>query len=288
MSKRLIMISIVGIVLVGGAYGYINWYKPSQAPAPPPPRPAQQVATPRPPQPPRPAAPAQVQPKPADPAVAPSATGTMEEQPEAPNPGATQAPAPLPPKVTPPDVTTAESPKPAMPPAQLEQPAPKPMAKAPEPTVTVERPYRVQVASLVVEQNALSLKEKLEKLGYSTSILRTTAPITRHRVYAGEFRNRDEAEETARKLGVDGFPANVVVTEQREFALEVGWSFNLDEAIDLAYNLQQKQYRSRIVSQAGPTPVHVVRVGAYEDRSEAVRTSEALRAKGFSPLIVRD
>lgn len=295
MSKRLILISIVGIVLVGGAYGYVNYYRPSQTPAPPPPRPAQQVATPRPPRPQIPATPPQVDPRPVEPLVSSSAPGTTGEQPESPKPVATGTPAPLklegpqtPPKVTQPDVASPERPKPASPRAQEEQPDPTVMARAAEPTVKPERPYRVQVASLVVEQNALSLKERLEKLGYSPTILKTTAPITRHRVYAGEFRDRDEAEETARKLGVDGFPTNMVVTGQREFALEVGWSFNLDEALDLARSLQQKQYRSKIVSQAGPTPVHVVRVGAYEDRSDAVQTSEALKGKGFSPLIVRD
>lgn len=295
MSKRLILISIVGIVLVGGAYGYLNYYKPSQTPAPPPPRPAQRVATPRPPQPQRPATPPQVQPEPVDPLVSPSVPGTTGEQPESPKPVVTETPAPLklegpqaPPKVTQPDVASPESPEPASPRAQEKQPEPTLMARATEPTVKPERPYRVQVASLVVEQNAISLKERLEKLGYTPTILRTTAPITRHRVYAGEFRNRDEAKETARRLGVDGFPTNMVVTGEREFALEVGWSFNLDGALDLARSLQQKQYRSKIVSQVGPTPVHVVRVGAYEDRSDAVRTSEALKAKGFSPLIVRD
>lgn len=309
MSKRLILISIVGIVLIGGAYWYTNWYKqPSPAPAPPP---ARQVARPRPPQPPTPATRPQVQPRPAKPPVAStSATGTPGEQAVAPptpsketvpavtppeRPVAAQRPAPLkvegpqaPSKVTKPTVAPRESPKPASPPAKMERPTPKEMARATEPAVKPEMQYSVQVASLVVERNAISLKQQLEKLGYSPTIEKTTAPITRHRVYAGEFSSRDEAEEIARKLGVDGFPSNMVETGQTRFALEVGWSFHLNEALDLARNLQKHNYTSKIVSKVSPTPVHVVRVGEYENRSEAARASENLKTKGFAPLVVRN
>lgn len=286
MSKRLIVISVAGLVLIGGAYGYINWYKqPSQTPPPPRPRPVRQVAKPRPPQPPTAAKRLQVKPKAARLPVASSATGPTQKQ----------LPAPLkvegpkaPSRVAKPVVTPRKSPKPASPRAQVEQPTPKRLARATEPTAKAEKRYSVQIASLVIERNALSLKKRLEKLGYSPTIEKTTAPIKRHRVYAGEFNSRDAAEQTARRLGVDGFPSNMVETEQRKFALEVGWSFSLNEALDLAHGLQKKNYASKIVSNVSPTPVHVVRVGAYKNRSDAVRASEALKTKGFAPLIVRN
>ncbi len=288
MSKRLVMISIAGIVLIGGAYWYTNWYKqPSQTSPPPRPRPVRQVAKPRPPEPPTAAQRPQVKPKATRPPVASTANGPTDKQ------------AAVPPKVESPKVearsqvakpvlTPRESPKPVSPPAQVEEPTPKRLAKATEPTAKPEKRYSVQVASLVIERNALSLKKRLEKLGYSPTIEKTTAPIKRHRVYAGEFSSRDAAEQTARRLGVDGFPSNMVETEQRKFALEVGWSFSLNEALDLAHGLQKKNYASKIVSHVSPTPVHVVRVGAYKNRSDAVRASEALKTKGFAPLIVRN
>ena len=308
MSKRLIVISVAGLVLIGGAYGYTNWYKqPSQTPPPPRPRPVRQVAKPRPPQPPTAAKRLQVKPKAARIPVASSATGPTQKQaavspkvagPKAkksPKPAVKQLPAPLkvegskaPSRVAKPVVTPRKSPKPASSRAQVEQPTPKRLARATEPTAKPEKRYSVQVASLVIERNARSLKKRLEKLGYSPTIEKTTAPIKRHRVYAGEFNSRDAAEQTARRLGVDGFPSNMVETEQRKFALEVGWSFSLNEALDLAHGLHKKNYASKIVSNVSPTPVHVVRVGAYKNRSDAVRAREALKTKGFAPLIVRN
>ncbi|MFQ5802763.1 MAG: SPOR domain-containing protein [Candidatus Methylomirabilales bacterium] len=295
MSKRLIIISVAGLVLIGGAYWYTNWHnQPSRTPPPPRPRPVRQVAKPRPPRPPTAATRLQVKPKPARlPVASPRVAGPRAKQ--SPTPAAKQLPAPLkvegpkvPSKVAKPVVTPRESLKPVSPPAQVERPTPKRLARATEPTAKPEKRYSVQVASLVIERNALALKKQLEKLGYSPTIEKTTAPIKRHRVYAGEFSSRDAAEQTARRLGVDGFSSNMVETEQRKFALEVGWSFSLNGALDLAHGLQKKNYASRIVSHVSPTPVHVVRVGSYKDRSDAVRAIEALKTKGFAPLIVRN
>lgn len=293
MSKRLIIISVAGIVLIGGAYWYTNWYnQPSRTPPQPSP-PVRQVARPRPPQPPTPAPRPQMQPKPVTPPVASSATGRGQKQAAVPPKGGTPS------KVARPAPTPRESPKPLTKQAPArhtvqghkpppEKPAPQRLAMAAKPTVEPEKPYSVQVASLVIERNAFSLKKRLEKLGYRPSIEKTTAPITRHRVYAGEFSSREEAELTARRLGVDGFASNLVTTEKRKFALEVGWSYNLNEALDLAHSLHKKNYTSKIVSKKSPTSVHVVRVGAYEDRSDAVRASEVLKTKGFAPLVVRN
>ncbi|MGH7432906.1 MAG: SPOR domain-containing protein [Candidatus Methylomirabilales bacterium] len=166
-------------------------------------------------------------------------------------------------------------------------PAPKSLAKATEPKEKGEARYSVQVASLVVEQNARSLLERLKKLGYSAVVQKTTARVTRHRVYSGEFNSREEAEQAARQLNVDGFPSNVVQGANGKFRLEVGSSVRLDDAIDLARNLEKKNHTARIVSQPASTPVHQVWVGEYGDRAEALKTLEALKKQGFTPVIIK-
>lgn len=179
------------------------------------------------------------------------------------------------------------SPKPPRVPPAAEKPASKPMAKMTEPEIKREKRYTLQVATLVVERNALTLKERLEGLGYTPVIRMTTVPITRHRVYAGEFGSREEAEQTAQRLNVDGFPSNLVGIEGGKFRLEVGSSFHLNEAIELARSLKKKNYTSKIDSETAPTPVHQVRIGEYENRAEAQKAVEALKKEGFTPLIVR-
>ncbi len=194
-----------------------------------------------------------------------------------------------PPRVT--DPRKAEAPpvvgRPPQPPRLIEEPAPRPMAKATEPEVTRGKRYTLQVAGLVVERNALALKTRLEQLGFRPIIRETTAFITRHRVYAGEFTSREEAERTARRLNVDGFPSDLIEIEGGKFRLQVGSHFDLNEAIDLAHDLQKKNYTSRIVSKRVPTRVHAVRVGDYENRSDALRALGEFKRQGFTPLIVR-
>ena len=167
------------------------------------------------------------------------------------------------------------------------QPTRQPMAKVEEPKGKRERRYTIQVASLVMERNALSLKERLEKLGYSPIIRKTTAPITRHWVRMGEFTNREEMEGMARRLNVDGFPSNIVDLGQGKLTLEIGSAFNLNDAIDLAHNLQKKNYTPKIISKPTPTPVHQVRVGEYGDRAEALQAIEELKKQGFAPVLVQ-
>ena len=194
-----------------------------------------------------------------------------------------------PPKATtPPEAKTPPivKPSPAAP-RVTEKPAAKPMAAVTEPEAKREKQFTVQVAALVVERSAVALKARLEQLGFRPIIRTMTAPVTRHRVYGGEFESREEAEQTARRLKVDGFPSNVVETEGGKFSPEVGSFVDLNEAIDLAHNLQKKNYAPKIVSKAVPTPVHTVRVGEYENRSEVVEVFEAFKRQGFTPIIVR-
>jgi len=193
----------------------------------------------------------------------------------------------LPKATTPPEAKAPPSVSrpPAAPPV-TDKPAAKPMATVTEPEAKREKQYTVQVAALVVERNAVALKARLEQLGFRPIIHTMTTPMTRHRVYGGEFVSREEAEQTARRLKVDGFPSNVVETEGGKFGLEVGSFVHLNEAIDLAHNLQKKNYAPKVVSKAVSTPVHAVRVGEYENRSEAVEVLEALKRQGFTPIIV--
>lgn len=171
-------------------------------------------------------------------------------------------------------------------PHSLQQPPPTPTPKETEPEAKTGKRYAVQVAALVVEQNALALKARLERLGYRPIIRTITAPITHHRVYGGEFTSREEADQMARRLNGDGFSPNLVEAEGGKFRLAVGSFFRVDDAIDLARDLQKKNYTPKILSRAVPTPLHVVQVGEFSHPSEAEEVLQALKRQGLSPLIV--
>ncbi len=272
MSRRLVIIGVLGIVLIGGVYWYIN--RPPEPPPQPPALP-RRVARPRPPPPPSPIKPPERKLKVVKPPVA--------VEPPAP----VQKPADIPSKVpAPTEGTPPPAPSTRATPAEP-RPAPQPQATAPAPEPPRARPYSVQVASLVLKRNAHALQLRLAKLGYQPTIHQRTARITRYRVTAGEFPDRAEADRTAHRLSAEGFAPKLVAGAHGKFAVEVGWSFNQNEAIDLARRLQQKHYTTQIVTKTAPTPVYAVRVGPYATKSEARQAVKALKRKGFAPVIVR-
>ncbi|MCI0483695.1 MAG: SPOR domain-containing protein [candidate division NC10 bacterium] len=223
-----------------------------------------------------------------EPEVSPKPETPREAVPGVTKPAEVPSAVPAPPRADKAAPTLAEKPASEAPAGTAAaKPAPTSLAKATEPKEKVGGRYSVQVASLVVEQNARSLQERLKKLGYTAVTQKTTTRITRHRVYSGDFNSREEAEQAARRMNVDGFPSKVVQGENGKFRLEVGSPVRLDDAIDLARNLERKGHTAKIVSQPASTPVHQVWVGEYGDRAEALKTLEALKKQGFTPVIVK-
>ncbi|MGH7424630.1 MAG: SPOR domain-containing protein, partial [Candidatus Methylomirabilales bacterium] len=171
--------------------------------------------------------------------------------------------------------------------ARAEQPTPQPTPQVAKPAGKTKPGYSIQVATLVLEKNAVSLRERLEKLGYSPEVRKTTARITRHRVTSGEFTSREEAEQAARRLQADGFQSNVVEGEDGKFRPEVGSFFRQDDALDLARILEKKKHAAKVISQPASTPVYQVWVGEYDDQAEALRMLGTLERQGLHPVLVR-
>ncbi len=83
-----------------------------------------------------------------------------------------------------------------------------------------------------------------------------------------------------------GFPRTWSRLRGGKFRLEVGSFFRLEEAIDLARDLRNKNYTPKILSKAVPTPLHVVRVGEFANPSEAQEVLQPLKRQGLTPLIM--
>lgn len=295
-AKRLAIIGGVAIVLVGAVYLYTRYFS---AVPPPPPR-AATTATP-----------ATI---PTSPLIAPSQSKQVEPEPQAPQVEiATPKPTTPPPMAAQTEIPPM-SPRPTAGPSEsiksggegVEErpprsetglPVTKPLAPprpekpfrslSPTDSTGGKRPFTLQVASLVIRENALALEKRLGDLGYTPVVRAKTAPISQHRVYGGEFNSRQEAERTARRLNVDGFPSKLVEGEDGKFRLEIGSYYVLNKAIDLAHALQEKRYTPKIHSQTVPSPVYQVQVGGYDSRVEAAKALEALKKQGFTPIVVR-
>jgi cell division septation protein DedD len=140
---------------------------------------------------------------------------------------------------------------------------------------------------MVKQENAQALKQRLDAGGFPASIRRGTVSVTRQTVTVGEPTSKREAEELARRLNVDGFPSEVVAVGGK-YNPQVGAFFNLDEAIDLAREIQKKNYPPKITAKPANTVVFQVRHGGFNSRAAAVKRGEELRSKGFSSMVVRN
>lgn len=255
-SRRLLIIAGVGVILIGG------WYLANQLFLAPPPPPA-------------PARPA----VPSPPAKAPA--------PAAPTKEAAPAKAGAVPPAAPAKPESAKAP-----PAEKKAAPPKAEAKAPTkpapaPAVAPATNFSLQVGAMVMEENAESLKRKLDEGGFSSVIRKGTAFVAKQVVTVGEPTGKREAEDLSRRLNVDGFPSQLLAVGNK-YTPQIGAFFNLDEAIDLARELQKKSYHPKITSKPANTVVFQVRHGKFDSRTAALRRGEELKAKGFNFLVVRE
>ncbi len=174
--------------------------------------------------------------------------------------------------------------------AESEPPQPRamqpPEAVAPlAPKAASQGRFSIQVGAMARERNALALRQRLQKLGYPVTIRKAHTPATQHVVLVTAAVDRAEADTLVEKLRAEGVPAILGESDGR-YRVEAGRSAGLDQAIDLAHELQKKGFTPKIVSETGSSTLHLVRVGQFSSRGEAIHKAKELREKGFPTLIV--
>lgn len=294
--RRPLIFALIGVLLIGGAYlANVLFFSAPE----PPPIPTRPVV-------PAPPAAAPAAPAPAPQAkAAPSAPAPASKPPEA-KADAKSAPSQpaAPAKAAPEPAAPAKAATPAAPvpagkagPAPTAKPTPAPAAKAaPAPSAKTEKPapaksaavsrsFSVQVGAMAQEANAQNLKRKLDEMGFQSVVRKGAGFGNSHVVTVGEPGAKREAEDAARRLNVDGFPSQLVTVEGK-YVPQVGAFVNLDEAIDLARELQKKNFRPKITSKPATTVLYQVRHGQFDTRAAAVKRGEELKAKGFSAWVV--
>jgi cell division septation protein DedD len=273
--RRLLVIVGVGVILIGGLYlANILFFS---TPAPTPARqavPAPPTAAPAPPAPTKEAAPAVAIPSKA------------EAKADAKAPASAKVATEATPSVKAP--TPAKTPAEQTPPAKSGLPTGKADAKAPSKVLpTASKGFSVQVGAMAQAENAENLKRKLDAMGYQAVVRKGSGFAPKHVVTVGDPVAKREAEEMARRLNVDGFPSQLVAAGAK-FTPQIGSFVNLDEAIDLARELQKKNYRPKITSSSAPatTVLFQVRHGQFDTRAAAAKRGEELKAKGFNAWVV--
>jgi cell division septation protein DedD len=296
--RRPLIFALIGVLLIGGAY-LANVLFFSAPPAPTiPARPAVPVPPAAAPTPapqtkaPAPAAPAGVPKQP----EAKAETKAAPSQPSAPSkaapakafPPVKTSPAPTAPSKATPPATLAPAGKAA--PAQAGKATPGPIVKAEKQApakgaVSSAKGFSVQIGAMAQEANAETLKQKLDAMGFQAVVRKGSGFANSHVVTVGDPTGKREAEELARRLNVEGFPSQLLPVEGK-YAPQVGSFVNLDEAIDVARELQKKNYRPKITSKPATTVLYQVRHGQFDTRAAAMKRGEELKAKGFNAWVV--
>ena len=295
-KSRRPLILLLALVLIAGAYLAYTLFL--QAPQPPPAPVVARPAAPASPAVPSPA-PAPT-PAPAPPAKSPVAAPTPTPSPAPAPPPASAPMAPSKPELpaapvappTPPAKAPAVSASGKAEPTKPAAPAKKAPAAEPKPAENVAAPkgtFSLQVGAMVMRENAEVLKRKFDQNGYPATIREGKANVSKHVVTVGDPGTKAEAEELARRLSVDGFPSQIVSVSGK-YTPQVGAFFNQDEAIDLAQDLQKKNFAPKITARPTNTVVYQVRHGRFSSRSDAAKRGEELKAKGYTLtfMVIRD
>jgi cell division septation protein DedD len=106
-------------------------------------------------------------------------------------------------------------------------------------------------------------------------------------VTIGETPEPAAAEELANLLAKQGIRGRVS-SEGGRFSVEVGSFANEDDAIDLARELQKRNYPPRIRDLQQKTTLYLVRLGSYASRDEALALGKELESKGFRYFVVKN
>jgi len=146
--------------------------------------------------------------------------------------------------------------------------------------------FAVQVGAMAKEANALALLKRLQEAGYTSTIRKGGGSVTQHVVLVATPADRAEADAVLERLRAEGVSGRVSESEGG-YRVEAGRSIALDEAIDLARDLQGKGFTTRIDSKTVGATLYLVRVGNLMSLADARRTGQKLREKGFPVLIVK-
>ena len=140
--------------------------------------------------------------------------------------------------------------------------------------------FAVQVGAMSHEANAHALSEKLEKLGYVVTIKKRRGSATQHVVLVGAPGDKSEADALTERLKAEGVPA-IVGESDGSYRVEVGRSVEIDQAIDLAHELQKKGFTPKIATETATTTLYLVRVGQFTSRGEASRRARNSARRDF-------
>jgi len=151
--------------------------------------------------------------------------------------------------------------------------------------IASRRRFSVQVGAMAHETNAHALRQRLEQLGYPSTIRKGRASISHQVVFMSAPGDGNDAQVLTDKLRAEGFSAFVSESGGRH-RVEAGRSVLLDDAIDLARDLQRKGFTPTIAAEMVNTTLYLVRVGEFSSRAKARQTSRELQRKGFLPVLI--
>ena len=147
-------------------------------------------------------------------------------------------------------------------------------------------PYAIKVIATPNAVQALDRRDKLEALGYKAKI--TKKGKVRQNLYmveSGSFDSVRSAARQSQRFANSGFQSKVsYVGEKKKVVLSLGSFSNRDTAEKLADRAYKAGFRVKVKKRSEPQDLYLVRVGAYQTKSEAEKAIAQLRRHGFSSI----
>ncbi len=160
------------------------------------------------------------------------------------------------------------------------------VVKAPLP-VKNEKGYFVQAGVFIFRQNANTVKESIESLGYAPSIKVGRKPVKMRRVTVGKWNDVKQAEAASKKLNDKGYSSKVLKIGETTYAVLVGSYYYKNIADEEKIILNAKGYDAETVIVPVDMKAYHVLMGPYKTLDEAVNMDVKLKNNKIDSVIIQ-
>jgi len=147
--------------------------------------------------------------------------------------------------------------------------------------------YSVQVGAFILKTSVRALEKELEAAGVETFLKEGSTQAMMHYLTVEPFDNLTNAANAVSDLRRAGIDSNLQKVSGGGAVIHAG-SYLLEEnARKVMKRIRSLGYPVRLTKKETQLPMTFVRVGKFPSKSEATKSRDELKSKGFDAIVVK-
>ena len=147
--------------------------------------------------------------------------------------------------------------------------------------------FTIQIGAYVIDENLSLAKETITSLGFAPYTTEITRKMKMFCVIVGKGKSEAEAHEIASILSGKGFNPRLLPNDGNTVDVAGGIYYYRNEALDAEVRIRSLGYAAHVEERTAEVILTCLRTGNYMTSGEAEKDLNALKQKGFSPVILK-